>query len=119
VREADFADPDAPHAVVSAARAEFGHVDLLIVNHARSGRRRLAEVTASELDAFLHENVRASILLVKEFAVQHYGRSTARAARSASLVSRASSVRYACATTSRTSALSNMTASPGGMFACT
>jgi 3-oxoacyl-[acyl-carrier protein] reductase len=69
--EADFADPDTPHAVVSAARAEFGHVDLLIVNHARSGRGRLAEVTAPELDAFLHENVRASILLVKEFAAQH------------------------------------------------
>jgi len=69
--EADFADPDTPHAVVSAARGEFGHVDLLIVNHARSGRGRLAEVTASELDAFLHENVRASILLVKEFAAQH------------------------------------------------
>lgn len=69
--EADLAHPDTPHAVVSAARAEFGHVDLLIVNHARSGRGRLAELTAPELDAFLHENVRASILLVKEFAAQH------------------------------------------------
>ena len=72
--EADFADPDAPRAVVAAARAAFGHVDLLIVNHARSGSGRLPDVTAAELDAFLHENVRAAILLVREFAVQHDGR---------------------------------------------
>jgi 3-oxoacyl-[acyl-carrier protein] reductase len=72
--EADFADPDAPRAVVAAAREAFGHVDLLIVNHARSGHGRLADVTAAELDAFLHENVRATILLVKEFAAQHDGR---------------------------------------------
>jgi 3-oxoacyl-[acyl-carrier protein] reductase len=72
--EADFADPDAPHAVVTAACAAFGRVDLLIVNHARSGNGGLADVTAPELDAFLHENVRATILLVKEFAAQHDGR---------------------------------------------
>jgi 3-oxoacyl-[acyl-carrier protein] reductase len=72
--EADFADPDAPRAVVAAASAAFGHVDLLIVNHARSGRGRLPQVTPAELDAFLHENVRAAILLAKEFAAQHDGR---------------------------------------------
>jgi len=72
--EADLADPDAPRAVVAAARSAFGHVDVLIVNHARSGHGRLADVTAPELDAFLHENVRAAILLVKEFAAQHDGR---------------------------------------------
>jgi 3-oxoacyl-[acyl-carrier protein] reductase len=72
--EADFADPDAPAAVVAAAREAFGHIDLLIVNHARSGHGRLAETTADQLDAFLHENVRAAILLVREFAAQHDGR---------------------------------------------
>ena len=72
--EADFADPDAPRAVVTAARAAFGHVDILVVNHARSGHGRLSETDAAQLDAFLHENVRASILLVKEFAAQHDGR---------------------------------------------
>jgi 3-oxoacyl-[acyl-carrier protein] reductase len=76
--EADFADPDAPHSVVAATRAAFGHVDLLIVNHARSGHGRLADTTAAELDAFLHENVRAAILLVKEFASQHDGRAGGR-----------------------------------------
>jgi len=43
------------------------------VNHARSGHGRLDELTAEHLDAFLHENVRASLLLVKEFAAQFGG----------------------------------------------
>jgi 3-oxoacyl-[acyl-carrier protein] reductase len=72
--EADFAEPDAPAAVFAAARAAFGHVDILVVNHARSGRGFLGDVTADELDGYLHENVRASLLLVKELAAQHDGR---------------------------------------------
>ena len=71
--EADFADPEAPARVVAAAHAALGPLGILIVNHARSGGGRLAETTAEELDAFLHENVRASLLLVKEFAAQHEG----------------------------------------------
>jgi 3-oxoacyl-[acyl-carrier protein] reductase len=71
--EADFADPDAPARVVAAAREALGPLDILVVNHARSGDGRLHELTACELDAFLHENVRASLLLVKEFAAQFAG----------------------------------------------
>jgi NAD(P)-dependent dehydrogenase (short-subunit alcohol dehydrogenase family) len=69
--DADFADPDAPARVVAAARSAVGPLDIIVVNHARSGDGRLQELTASDLDAFLHENVRASLLLVKEFAAQH------------------------------------------------
>ena len=76
--EADFADPAAPARVVEAARSALGHVDILVVNHARSGRGRLGELTAEALDAFLHENVRASLLLVKEFAARHDGRAGGR-----------------------------------------
>jgi NAD(P)-dependent dehydrogenase (short-subunit alcohol dehydrogenase family) len=72
--QADFAGPDAPAEVVTAARSAFGHIDILVVNHTRSGRKRLPEVTAEHLDDFLHENVRASLLLVKEFAAHHDGR---------------------------------------------
>jgi len=68
--EADFADPDAPAQVVAAARAALGPLDTLVVNHARSGHGRLDELTAADIDAFLHENVRASLLLVREFAAQ-------------------------------------------------
>jgi 3-oxoacyl-[acyl-carrier protein] reductase len=68
--EADFAEPDAPARVVAAARAKLGPLDTLVVNHARSGDGRLAELNAEHIDDFLHENVRASLLLVKEFAQQ-------------------------------------------------
>jgi 3-oxoacyl-[acyl-carrier protein] reductase len=71
---ADFAEPEAPAAVLAAARAAFGHVDVLVANHARSEAGSLAETTAAQLDAHLVENVRASILLVQAFAAQHDGR---------------------------------------------
>ncbi len=70
--EADFADPAAPARVVAAAREALGSpLDVLVVNHARSGGGPLAETTAAELDAFFAENVRASLLLVQEFAAQY------------------------------------------------
>lgn len=72
--EADFADKNTPSAVMAAAGAAFGHVDILVVNHARSGHGALDEITADEIDAFLHENVRASLLLVRDFSAQHDGR---------------------------------------------
>ncbi len=69
--ETDFAEAEAPGRAVAAAAEAVGPLDILIVNHARSGHGRLAELTAAEIDAFLHENVRASLLLVREFAVHH------------------------------------------------
>lgn len=73
-RQADFGEPGAPAELFAAAREAFGHVDVLVVNHTRSGDGALADLTAEHLDDFLHENVRASLLLVKEFAAQHEGR---------------------------------------------
>jgi 3-oxoacyl-[acyl-carrier protein] reductase len=69
--EADFADPAAPEQVVAAAAEAVGPLDILVVNHARSGHGRLAELTAAQIDAFLHENVRAALLLVRDFAARH------------------------------------------------
>jgi 3-oxoacyl-[acyl-carrier protein] reductase len=69
--EADFADAEAAERVVAAAADALGPLDILVVNHARSGHGGLAELTAAEIDAFLHENVRASLLLVREFAARH------------------------------------------------
>jgi len=69
--EADFADAAAPGLVVAAAAEALGPLDILVVNHARSGHGRLADLTAAEIDSFLHENVRASLLLVREFAARH------------------------------------------------
>jgi 3-oxoacyl-[acyl-carrier protein] reductase len=69
--DADFADEDAPERVVAAAADALGPLDILVVNHARSGHDRLSELTAARIDAFLHENVRAPLLLVREFAERH------------------------------------------------
>jgi 3-oxoacyl-[acyl-carrier protein] reductase len=67
----DFADPDAPARVIAAASP----IDVLVVNHARDESTRLGEMTAEQIDAHLHINVRASLLLVKEFAAQFEGES--------------------------------------------
>lgn len=52
--EADFADPEAPARVVATAHDALGPLDVLVVNHARSGHGRLHELTAEHIDAFLH-----------------------------------------------------------------
>ena len=72
--EADLADANAPARVIEAAHGAFGHVDVLVVNHTRSGHVPLEQITADHVDDFLHANVRAALLLVKEFAAQHDGR---------------------------------------------
>jgi 3-oxoacyl-[acyl-carrier protein] reductase len=66
---ADLAEPDAPARAVAAA----GPIDTLVVNHALSEPGSLGELTAEQIDAHLHVNVRASLLLVKEFAAQFSG----------------------------------------------
>ncbi len=70
----DFADPEAPAQLLQRARERFGHVDVLVANHARSSEQSLAEVTAAELDLTFAVNARASVLLVQAFAAQHDGR---------------------------------------------
>jgi 3-oxoacyl-[acyl-carrier protein] reductase len=72
--EADFLDPDAPDQVMAAAVAVFGHVDVLVCNHARSSGGGLGQLTAAELDASFAVNTRAVLLLVQAFAAQHAGR---------------------------------------------
>jgi 3-oxoacyl-[acyl-carrier protein] reductase len=64
----DLADAAGPRTLVEGATARFGHVDILVANHARSGEGSLADVTAEELDACWAANARASVLLVQAFA---------------------------------------------------
>jgi len=59
--EVNFADPEAPEHLVAAAADAVGPLDILVVNHARSGDGRLADLSAGEIDAFLAENVRAVV----------------------------------------------------------
>jgi 3-oxoacyl-[acyl-carrier protein] reductase len=76
--EADFQDPEAPERVMAAAVEAFGHVDILVCNHARSSLGGLGPLTAAELDATLAVNTRAVLLLVQAFAAQHDGRAGGR-----------------------------------------
>ncbi|MFC8190695.1 SDR family oxidoreductase [Cellulomonas sp. NPDC057328] len=67
----DLAAPDAPGALVRAARDAFGHVDALVANHARSAAQDLEHLTADELDRCHAVNTRATLLLAQAFAAQH------------------------------------------------
>ncbi len=69
--EADFLDPAAPGRVVEMAYEQFGAVDVLVANHARSSDGGLEAVTAQELDAAWAVNARAVVLLVQAFARCH------------------------------------------------
>lgn len=71
---ADFVDPDAPTRVMGTAKTAFGHVDMLVVNHAYSQMGRLHDLTAQDIDMHMIINLRASLLLTKEFAAQYDGR---------------------------------------------
>lgn len=71
----DLASDGAPEAVLAQAVSEFGHVDILVCNHARSGGDGpLGALTAEMLDAHWAVNARSSLLLVQAFAGQHDGR---------------------------------------------
>ena len=69
--ELDLGDAANAEKLMSCAVDTFGHVDLLIVNHARSSAQSLSSMTVEELDRSWAVNARASVLLVQAFAAQH------------------------------------------------
>ncbi|WP_163508581.1 SDR family oxidoreductase [Fodinicola acaciae] len=72
--DADFTDPEAPAAVLRAGRDAYGHIDILVANHARNTPwAPLSELTAAEVDLAYTVNTRATFLLVKEFAAGYTG----------------------------------------------
>ena len=71
--DADLADPGAPARLVERASEALGPIDILVVNHTYSRDQSLEELTAEDIDRHLHVNVRASLLLVQEFAARHDG----------------------------------------------
>lgn len=71
----DLAEDGAPERVMAMAVEQFGHVDVLICNHARSGGDGpLGLLTAEMLDAHWAVNTRSALLLTQAFAAQHDGR---------------------------------------------
>lgn len=71
--ELDLASPEAPDLLIANAIREYGNLDVLVANHARSGSGDIGGLTAGEIDAHLAVNVRATMLLVQAFALQHDG----------------------------------------------
>lgn len=68
----DLAGPEAPHALIAAAREALGPVHALVCNHAVSGSDGpLAAITAANLDHHWRVNTRASLLLAQAFMAQH------------------------------------------------
>ncbi|GAB3498994.1 SDR family oxidoreductase [Nocardiopsis coralliicola] len=66
---ADLTEPDAPAAVVDAAIAEFGHLDVLVCNHAQSDRDgALGDLDAAMLDLHWAVNARSALLCAQRFA---------------------------------------------------
>ncbi len=75
----DLALPDSPEAVMKHAVEAFGHVDILICNHAMSGEDgALGELTAQMLDVHWAVDVRSCLLLAQAFVRQHDGRAGGR-----------------------------------------
>ncbi len=70
---ADLADPLAPERLVQTAHETFGRLDAVVANHARSSGQSLAELTAAELDLSYAVNVRATLLLVQQWAARQAG----------------------------------------------
>jgi 3-oxoacyl-[acyl-carrier protein] reductase len=77
-QDADFLDASAPQRVMDSAIKAFGHIDILVANHAYSTPGPLEALTAEQIDTHLQVNVRATLLLVQAFAAQHDGRSGGR-----------------------------------------
>ncbi|WP_327099617.1 SDR family oxidoreductase [Nocardia vinacea] len=71
-RSIDFADPDAPQQVMDEAVAEFGHVDILVANHALSGTDgTLFDIDAAVLDNHWVVDARSVLILTQAFAKQY------------------------------------------------
>lgn len=75
--DSELASPEVPDRLVADSRRTYGHLDILVANHARSssgGAGEIGSLTAEEIDAHLAVNVRATALLVQALALQHDGR---------------------------------------------
>jgi 3-oxoacyl-[acyl-carrier protein] reductase len=68
---ADFTQADAPAKVIQRAIEAYGHMDILVCNHASSTMGTLENLTAEQVDTHMAVNVRGSLLLIQGFAAQH------------------------------------------------
>ena len=71
----DLGTAHGPREVVDAARAQAGHLDVLVCNHASSRDEvSIRTATAESFDLHWQVNARGTLLLTQAFAAQHDGR---------------------------------------------
>ena len=71
----DLGSVHGPRAVIAAAAAAAGHLDVLVCNHAHGGDAvSLRTMTAEALDSHWQVDTRSTLLLTQAFAEQHDGR---------------------------------------------
>lgn len=71
----DLAEPAAPQRLIDSAVEAYGHLDILVCVHARSGGDgSIFEMTPERLDGHWAVNTRSTLLLTRYFADQHRGR---------------------------------------------
>lgn len=76
----DLTDADRVPALLDAAAALTGRIDILVCNHAKSGDDGgILDMTADRLDAFWDTNTRSTLLLTADFARRIAGRDSAAA----------------------------------------
>ncbi len=70
----DLGDADGADVLIDAARSAFGHLDILVCNHAQSGSDgSLTQLTAEMLDRHWRVNARSTLLATRAFAKQYDG----------------------------------------------
>jgi 3-oxoacyl-[acyl-carrier protein] reductase len=72
---ADFAQDDAPAALIAEVTSRLGHLDVLVCNQAMSGHDgALSEIGIADLELHWRVNARATLLMTQAYASQHDGR---------------------------------------------
>lgn len=72
---ADFAQDEAPAALVAEVTSRLGHLDILVCNQAVSGHDgTLSEIGIADFELHWRVNARATLLMTQAYASQHDGR---------------------------------------------
>ena len=75
----DLGPADGAARLINSAQAAYGHLDILVCNHAMSGSDGgLLEMTPEKLDAHWQVNTRSTLLATRYFTEQHDGRAGGR-----------------------------------------
>jgi 3-oxoacyl-[acyl-carrier protein] reductase len=76
--EADLSHPDTPTQLIAKARQRFGHIDILVNNATHDENADLEAMDGDCLDRHYAVNLRGTLLICREFARLHDGRSGGR-----------------------------------------